>query len=215
VTGFRVALTFDAEHPDRPHRAGTPVALLDELEGADVRATFFLQGRWVESEPILARRICDAGHLVGSHCHYHVRMNLLSSAGFAADVRAAETAIATRLHVSPRPWLRFPFGAGADDVGLVDRLARLGYRHVGWHVEPKEWRTASSAPGVTRAIVDGALAHGDGAIVLLHTWPRAVPRAVRQAIAELRSAGAEFVRLDRLGLPAGLSPIAEPAPGTA
>jgi peptidoglycan/xylan/chitin deacetylase (PgdA/CDA1 family) len=68
-----VALTFDAEYPDHP--AGPPAqcgALLDSLAAADVRASFFVQGRWASAQPAEARRIAADGHLVGLHCHSHV-----------------------------------------------------------------------------------------------------------------------------------------------
>ena len=43
---FRVALTFDAEHPDRPGcPPGNAERILDTLEGSGVRATFFVVGR--------------------------------------------------------------------------------------------------------------------------------------------------------------------------
>jgi peptidoglycan/xylan/chitin deacetylase (PgdA/CDA1 family) len=48
----RVALTFDTEFPGRPTEAGVGDRLLAAL-GA-VRATFFLQGRWVRANPELA-----------------------------------------------------------------------------------------------------------------------------------------------------------------
>jgi peptidoglycan/xylan/chitin deacetylase (PgdA/CDA1 family) len=54
---MRVALTFDTEHPGRPCPAGVEEHLLDILGRAGVRATFFLQGRWVRSTPETARRI--------------------------------------------------------------------------------------------------------------------------------------------------------------
>jgi peptidoglycan/xylan/chitin deacetylase (PgdA/CDA1 family) len=208
---FRVAVTFDAEHPDRP-RAGSAAAVLDVLDQARVPATFFLQGRWVESEPVLARRVRDTGHLIGSHSHYHARMGLFSPAGFRTDVAAAEGVIRRVVQVNPRPWFRLPFGSSATDARRVALLIELGYRHVGWHVEPKEWQTRATVAGVASAIVDGATAHGDGAIVLLHTWPRPMPDALSIAIPALMSAGARFVRLDQLDLPAGLEPIGEPRP---
>jgi hypothetical protein len=39
--------TFDAEHPDEPHRPNVPDLIFDVLGEEEVRATFFLQGRWV------------------------------------------------------------------------------------------------------------------------------------------------------------------------
>ena len=62
-TTLRVALTFDAEHPDRPWcPPGNAEHLLDVLADQDTRATFFIQGRWAESQPAAAKRIADEGH---------------------------------------------------------------------------------------------------------------------------------------------------------
>jgi peptidoglycan/xylan/chitin deacetylase (PgdA/CDA1 family) len=194
---FRVALTFDAEHPDRPTRSD-PQAVLDQLDRSAVRASFFLQGRWVEAYPRLARRVADAGHLIGNHSHYHARMPLLTAAGLRSDVRAAESVIRRRAGVDPRPWLRLPFGNGEGDQLLAARLDDLGYRHIGWDVDVAEWRARQSARRVADGIVEGVLAHGDGAIVLLHTWPDPVPGALAQLVPRLRDAGVTFVRLDEL-----------------
>jgi len=54
---MRVALTFDAEHPDRPaHAAGNAERILDLLGDAGIRATFFVQSRWAEANPTTAGR---------------------------------------------------------------------------------------------------------------------------------------------------------------
>lgn len=209
---FRVALTVDAEHPDRPHDGGGDERVLAALAAAGVPATFFLQGRWVEAHPDRARRVVAGGHQIGSHSHYHARAPLFDDAGFATDVHAAERVIRRVTRVDPRPWFRLPFGSGATHAALVAALARLGYRHVGWHVEVKEWRTRETTTGVRDRIVSGARAHGDGAIVLLHAWPDPLGRALPETIARLRDAGATFVRVDQLDLPAGLEPIGEPRP---
>ena len=37
-----------------------------------------------------------------------------------------------------------PFGAGADQPRLHQRLGALGYRHVGWHVTAREWERRRS-----------------------------------------------------------------------
>ncbi len=160
--------------------------------------SFFLQGRWVEAYPRVARRIADAGHLIGNHSHYHARMPLLTAAGLRADVRAAESIIRRRVGVDPRPWLRLPFGSGENDPLLAARLEALGYRHIGWDVDVAEWRARQSSHRVAAGIEEGVLSHGDGAIVLLHTWPDPVPAAVAALVPRLRKAGVSFVRLDEL-----------------
>jgi len=173
---------------------------MDQLDRLAVRATFFLQGRWVEAYPHAARRIADAGHLIGNHSHYHARTPLLTAAGLRTDVRAAESVIRRRTGVDPRPWFRLPFGSGEGDPVLAARIAELGYRHVGWDVEVGEWRARQSAQRVADAVVEGVRAHGDGAIVLLHTWPNPVARAMADLVARLRDAGVSFVRLDELAV---------------
>lgn len=194
----RVALTFDAEHPDRRHRPGGTERVLDTLASTGTTASFFIQGRWAEAFPTLARSIADGGHLVGNHSHYHVRMPLLNAKGIATDVRAAERAIVRATGQDPRPWFRCPFGAGADDPTVLGVLGRLGYRDTGWDVDGLDWRSVASGRGVAREAADAALAHGDGAVILLHPWTTATDRALPTLIEDLRARGGEFVRLDAL-----------------
>ena len=193
---FRVALTFDAEHPDRPTQPGVAESIVTTLEHSGVRATFFVQGRWAEAYPDTARLIPPAGHLVGNHSYYHARMPLFSPAGFATDVRAAETVIGDVLGVDPRPWFRCPFGAGHDDPQVVSALAGLGYREVGWDVVPFDWERP--ADQVEAGVVDGVTAAGDGTVVLLHTWPASTGAALPAILHRLADAGATFVRVDEL-----------------
>ncbi len=195
---MRVALTFDAEHPDRPTELGVQERLLDALERADVRATVFVQGRWAEAYPVTAQRIRPAGHLVGSHSFYHARMPLFSGPGFEEDVRSAERALIDILGIDPRPWFRFPFGAGFDDPQTLTRLEALGYRHNHWDVEPDDWDPRRTARQVEDTVVEGVLSHGDGAVVLLHTWPSNTIEALPGILTRLRDHGASFVPLDEL-----------------
>ena len=201
---FRVALTFDAEHPDRPARAGNDRRLLDALRRLDVRATFFIQGRWAEAYPDVARRIVDDGHLIGHHSHYHVRMVGLSAHGLRSDISRGQDAILEATGVDPHRWFRCPFGAGDDDRRVQAAIRGAGYRHVGWHVSGHDWEPARTARDVASSVVDGAIAHGDGAVVLLHTWPDQTLGALPAIVRRLRSRGATFVEVDALperGLP--------------
>ncbi len=196
-TTFQVALTFDAEHPDRPTEPGVTRAILDHLADLDVRATFFVQGRWVEAEPQIAMRIVRDGHLVGSHSHHHARMTMLTRAGLGRDVRNAEAVIRDVAGVDPRPWFRCPFGAGADSARVIEGLDALGYRDVGWHVDGRDW-AGGSVRALERRVVRGALAIGDGAVVLLHGWPVITAGALPGIVHALRDAGATFARIDAL-----------------
>jgi peptidoglycan/xylan/chitin deacetylase (PgdA/CDA1 family) len=194
----RVALTFDAEHPDRQHRPGGTERVLATLASTGTKASFFVQGRWAEAYPGLAHSIADAGHLIGNHSHYHARMPLLSAKGMAADVRAAERAIRRATGRDPRPWFRCPFGAGTNDPVVLGVLARLGYQETRWNVDGLDWRTVATGRRVAREAVDAAMAHGDGAVILLHPWTTATGLALPTIIEDVRARGGEFVRLDAL-----------------
>lgn len=195
---WRVALTFDAEHPDRPHRGGGTERVLATLAEAGVTATFFLQGRWVEAYPGLARSVADGGHVIGNHSHYHARMPLLSPAGRATDVRDAERTIRRATGADPRPWFRCPFGAGTDDPAVLAGLTALGYREVRWHVEGSDWHVRRTGRALARALVDGAIAHGDGAVLLAHPWTDATADGLPAVLRGLADAGARFVGVDAL-----------------
>ena len=214
MSEFRVALTFDAEHPDRPASPLVAEALIERLVELGVAATFFVQGRWAEAYPETARWIAEAGFLVGSHTHYHVRVPLLSDAGLAEDVRVAEAVIRDIVGVDPRPWFRCPFGAGSNDERVIRVLSAAGYRNVGWHVAADDWEPRSVS-AVEDDVVNGVLGHGDGAVVLLHTWPDRTLAAVPGAVARLRDAGATFVTVDALAelptLPSWMVPATEAA----
>jgi peptidoglycan/xylan/chitin deacetylase (PgdA/CDA1 family) len=195
----RVALTFDAEHPDRPNApTDAPVRILDALAEAGVRATFFVQSRWAMANPELARRIANDGHLVGNHSTYHARLTLLSDEGVREDASGAGTTIADLTGTDPRPWFRCPFGDGHDDPRILECLSSLGYRNVHWHVECQDWEPWRSGREIARDVSIAVAAHGDGAVVLLHTWPGGTADAVSRVLADLASAGVSFVTVDEL-----------------
>src|SRR6476646_8880135 len=128
----RIELTFDTEHWSHPSAAYVQDRTLDVPDGAGVRATFFVQGRWATAYPGCARRIAEAGHLVGNHSHHHAPMSTLTDAGIERDVHRAEEVIRELTGADPRPWFRCPFGDGHDDPRVLAALDRAGYRNHHW-----------------------------------------------------------------------------------
>ena len=195
---MRVALTFDTEHPARPCTGRVLELILASLARAGAPATFFVQGRWARSSPDQARRIGSAGHLIGNHSHHHAPMDSLTEDGIRADVRAAGATIEAVTGVDPRPWFRCPFGEGMDDPDVVRRLAELGYVHVGWDVDPRDWHEDNDADSVTREVLEG-IRGLDDSVVLLHSWPDATAKALPRILSGLAVEGAELVDVATLG----------------
>jgi peptidoglycan/xylan/chitin deacetylase (PgdA/CDA1 family) len=194
----RVALTFDTEFPGRPTVAGVEDRLLAALGEAGVCATFFLQGRWVRANPEQARRIAAAGHLIANHSNFHAPMDGLDDELFRLDVRKAEETIWTTTGTDPKPWFRCPFGAGMEDERVLVALAELGYRHVGWDVDPEDWNEEHDAETVERLVLDGLSERDGEAIVLLHGWPAATAEALPRILSAMDADGDSLVTVDQL-----------------
>ena len=67
-----------------------------------------------------------------------------------------------------------------------------------WDVELEDWEPERSKAAIARDAIDGTRRHGDGAVVLLHTWPKAHCGRAPIDPPGARRAGPEFVRLDDL-----------------
>jgi peptidoglycan/xylan/chitin deacetylase (PgdA/CDA1 family) len=188
----RVALTFDTEFPGRPAEPGSEVRILETLARAEIRATFFLQGRWTRANPDLARRISESGHLIGNHSNFHAPMDALTDEWLRQDVVRAEATILEITGIDPKPWFRCPFGSGMDDPRVLGAIEELGYRHVGWDVDPFDWEEGRTVDQLVERVVPGE------GIVLLHAWPAVTAEGLGRVIAGLRDRGAELVAVDEV-----------------
>jgi peptidoglycan/xylan/chitin deacetylase (PgdA/CDA1 family) len=127
-----VALTFD----DGPHPVGTP-AVLEVLEEAGMKATFFLVGEQVERRPALAAEIAGRGHLVALHGYRHRPQPLLNARVVKDDLVRGAAAIedATSVRLA---WHRPPYGLYSP-AGL-DAARQRGLRPMLWSRWGKDWR---------------------------------------------------------------------------
>lgn len=182
-----IALTFD----DGPDPEVTP-RVLDALEAAGMKASFFLIGERAARHPALAREIARRGHAVENHSHRH-------SAAFACyglgrmrrDIEAAQAAIADAAGVAP-VFFRAPFGIRSPLLDAV--LARCGLHYAAWTRRGFDTIARDPARVLERVARDAAA----GDILLLHDGIATRLRASSgQALAVLPALGA---RLAALGL---------------
>ena len=157
------ALTFD----DGPNDPWTG-QLLDVLARHQVRATFFLIGKYVRQRPELVREIREAGHLIGNHTVTHPVLAVQSMARIREELSgcnaALEDVLGEKVH-----FFRPPHGARRP---AVLRAAReLGLTAVMWNAMGYDWRENTTAERIAAHLERGIARNrgrGRGSNLLLH-----------------------------------------------
>ena len=193
-TTHHVALTFD----DGPDPVSTP-AFLELLAEHDVRATFFLLGRYAAEEPDLVRRMVDAGHELGVHGWTHRSVAWVGVGRLLGDLRMTRTVLE---RVSGRcvRWYRPPYGVLTTHALVAARAA--GLSTVLWSDWGVDWRRGRTSEQVLETLTRGL--HPGGTVLLHDTDRTSAPESWRVAL----SATARLLdRLEALDVPVG--PLAE------
>lgn len=178
-----VALTYD----DGPHPAFTP-ALLDILDEAGAKATFFVVGERAEAHPEIVRRMVDEGHSVGTHSMRHADLRRIRSAEGRDEIARGRVAVESILGRSV-PLFRPPKGHLTFASALLVRSRR--WRTMLWTTDSLDWKEGIGS----EAVVSNALGVEGGGVVLLHDTSQVSLDATRSLIARLRERHLQLVGL--------------------
>ena len=189
-----LALTYD----DGPNDPWT-LRLLEVLDRHQVKATFFLIGRFVQQRPDIARALVAAGHAIGSHTWDHPNLIFCSTAEVRRQLERTRQAIADAVGVEVQLF-RPPFG-GRRPASL--RVAKsLGLQTVMWNVACKDWTPRST--GEIVALAEHQIRGGN--VILLHDGEfhhigvdrsRSV-EATDRILSRYRSEGFKFVTIPQM-----------------
>lgn len=186
-----IALTFD----DGPHPKDTP-QVLEVLAKHEVRATFFLVGKYVEQYPNLVKQIHQNGHRIGIHCYRHLPFPLEAPSVLRAQLERTRNAITEACGISSETirHIRPPYGAFT--ARTLSLLEGWGYRLVMWNSIPPHWMQplnwtinqviADAIPGSVIVLHDG---HGHGT---------RVAEIVDSIVPKLRAKDFRFVTMEEM-----------------
>ncbi len=190
----RIALTYD-DGPNDPHT----LKLLEVLGKYDVRATFFMIGRYVKERPDIARAVAQAGQVIGNHTFRHPLLTFKSAAETGAELVDCRSALQDAVGEHSNLF-RPPFG-GRRPATL--RIAReLGLQPIMWNVTGYDWTAPPAA--VVEKKVERQMRGGD--VILLHDGGHRAMGADRaqtviateNLILKYRDQGCEFVTVDEM-----------------
>lgn len=185
-----IAITID----DGPDPAVTP-QVLDLLDAAGARATFFCIGERAAAQPALVADILRRGHDVQNHSQLHRKtFSLFGPRRMAQDIAAAQHTFARLTGRAPR-FFRAP--AGLRNPFLEPVLARHGLTLASWTRRGFDTREGDADTVLARLTRN--LAGGD--ILLLHDGHAARTRQDRPVILEVLPRLLDAVRA------AGLRPV--------
>jgi peptidoglycan/xylan/chitin deacetylase (PgdA/CDA1 family) len=182
------ALTLD----DGPDEDATP-AVMDALESAGIRATFFFLAEQVERNPRLGRQVGERGHEVALHGHRHTRHDRADPKDSRADLVRGVRVFEEVLGIRPR-WFRPPYGKMSEMA--LGTCRELGLQPVYWSAWGLDWEdiTSERVAAVTCSKLE------DGAIVLLHDSARYARRPSARPTADAIPSIARFARQRGLAL---------------
>ena len=152
----QIALTYD-DGPNDPHT----LRLLEVLAKHNVRATFFLIGRYVQQHPDIAREVICSGHVVGNHTFTHPLLIFKSEAEIRAELQQCRQSLLDVVGGHSNLF-RPPFGGRRPGTLRIAR--ELGLSPIMWSVTGYDWN-APPAPVIERK-VSNRVRGGD--VILLH-----------------------------------------------
>jgi peptidoglycan/xylan/chitin deacetylase (PgdA/CDA1 family) len=164
-----VALTFD----DGPDPDATP-EVLDALDAAQIKATFFLVGEQVEAHPGLAQEIVSRRHEVQAHCYDHTALGQVEDP--AMDLWRTIEAIFKATGVAPT-MQRPPYGRFTPVAHSA--CMEAGLQPIYWSAWGEDWEDIGAdriADFVVRDL-------SDGVVILLHDSARYAHRPSARATA--------------------------------
>ena len=204
-----VALTFD----DGPSK--TTPAVLDALNAAGVKATFFVVATGYNEKylPLIADAAA-AGHQIALHSASHEYSDIYQSAdAYWQDIKQLRQAISPYVDADSLTWLRFPggstntvsrrYGGRGVMAELKQQCAEKGYAYVDWNVCAEDAVGGKPSAGTIYRNVVRETGEQTQCIVLMHdsATTRTTAEALPDIIQWYRDQGFTFCRVEQV-LPA-------------
>lgn len=195
VNQNKIALTFD-DGPNEPYTS----QILDILNTFNIKATFFLIGKNVETYQETTKRIVKEGHVIGNHTYSHPDLRFKPKSQIEYQIKKIEEAILNATGIKPYLF-RPPYGVYNPRVLAV--AEKMSYVTVKWSVSGSNGGNEIKSDKILKKVLKGTK---NGSIILLHDGNRLIKKADRNQIVKalpliiksLQEKGYQFVTIPQL-----------------
>jgi len=156
-TEKKVAITFDCAWG-----ADDIPSILDTLDNADVKASFFIVGQWAKKFPHAIKSISEHGHDICNHSYSHVKMSSVGIQKMRNEIIECDEVL-NNISGKNVNLFRAPYGEYNDTV--ICEAKKLGYTTVQWDVDSLDWKPNMSAGHIMSRVVNKVK---PGSIILFH-----------------------------------------------
>lgn len=184
----QVALTFDIDS------VGKDLDLvLDILNKNNVKATFFITGKWIVNNKDGLIRIVNEGHDIGNHSYNHKHMDLLSAKECRDEILKVHKLVKDLVDVEMHLF-RPPYGDFNNTV--IHTAKELGYETIRWNIDSLDWKDYGVNDIIMQTVENEAL--NNGSIIVFRLGTKYTPYALEELILKLQEKGYSLLALSEL-----------------
>lgn len=187
ATKKQVIFTFDAGSGNQSAQQ-----IFETLKKYNLKATFFMTGKWAEKNNELTKKISQAGHEIYNHTYSHPHLTQITDETIVTELQQTDTIIKNITGQTTKPFFRPPYGERNSHV--LEIAAGQGYRAVMWTVDALDWEenTGMTADKV-KAKVMSKLA--PGVIYLMHVGDNLTGQVLDYLIQQIEKKGYTIIPL--------------------
>jgi peptidoglycan-N-acetylmuramic acid deacetylase len=182
-----IYLTFDEGYEN-----GCTPTILDVLKQNNVHAAFFVTKPFLQSEPELAKRMADEGHVVANHTVTHPSMPDKTDEQVKYEIEETARYYKEITGYEMDRFIRPP--KGEFSVRTLDITKQLGYKTIFWSLAYLDY-DVENQPGKAAAYQHVMDNYHEGGIFLLHAVSQSNTDALDDILKSLKAEGYNFASL--------------------
>lgn len=164
--------------------------ILHILKKQNIKATFFLEGKWAKENVDFVKMIDEEGHTIGNHAYNHPDMAKLSNHEIKDQIEQTNEIIKAIIE-KDISWFAPPSGSFSEEV--VKMADNLQMETILWTVDTIDWKKPSVSVMLNRVTKN---IH-PGATILMHPTP-VIANGLNELITQIKEKGYRIGSIDQL-----------------